>query len=190
MSMESEACQYCGMSGAHSPECPTQFKADERESKEPENELENKKINVDSDQLDKLNELASRLKDLVGKSAPDPTGSFAKMDKMDLIKDRMFSIFRKIALDNPKKNYQTADQVAQGLGFDGEVVDQFKDYHIDSVKKIKKVELETEALPAVGIKGTWRTKHGYVTGKVIAARIGGPYEIKTNEGIIQVDKIF
>lgn len=27
MSMESGSCQYCGMSGAHSPECPTQFKA-------------------------------------------------------------------------------------------------------------------------------------------------------------------
>lgn len=24
--MESESCKYCGMSGAHSPECPTQFK--------------------------------------------------------------------------------------------------------------------------------------------------------------------
>lgn len=36
MSMESESCKYCGMSGAHSPEYPTQFKANEDDTAEKE----------------------------------------------------------------------------------------------------------------------------------------------------------
>lgn len=35
--MESEACRYCGMSGAHSAECPTQFKASQQETSQKEN---------------------------------------------------------------------------------------------------------------------------------------------------------
>lgn len=53
-----------------------------------------------------------------------------------------------------------------------------------------KVERESSGRrPQIGATGTWKTPGGYVGGKVIFGRIGGPYVIETPQGNIQVDRI-
>ncbi|MBI5072016.1 hypothetical protein HZB93_03970 [Candidatus Falkowbacteria bacterium] len=72
---------------------------------------------------------------------------------------------------------------------------------VDFSKAVRKVERVYRAptskkeqesrgrLPQMGASGTWKTPGGYVSGKVISGRPGGPYTIETPQGRIQVDKI-
>jgi len=53
----------------------------------------------------------------------------------------------------------------------------------------KKKEESRGRLPQMGASGTWKTSGGYVSGKVISGRPGGPYTIETSQGKIQVDRI-
>lgn len=68
MSIESESCQYCGMSGAHSPECPTQFKA-ETSPKDSDYKVECTHIDFSPDEktlLEKGDLLVGYVEDLEG----------------------------------------------------------------------------------------------------------------------------
>jgi len=44
-------------------------------------------------------------------------------------------------------------------------------------------------IPQMGASGTWKTARGYVSGRVVGGRPGGPYEIDTPQGIIKVNNI-
>ena len=67
--MESEACQYCGMSGAHSPECPTQFKASEDDTAEKEKTRTLSDAEVKGKTAEhKVNEGAKRAMDILKKA--------------------------------------------------------------------------------------------------------------------------
>lgn len=116
-------------------------------------------------------------------------------EQLSPLMDKAIEELKLVAEKNPEKyrGFDSLKVVALGQGLKN-IPTSFENKYVNNGgTKINKQNLKENMLevnPGIGSVGMWTTENGRVSGKIKSGRVGGPFEIETNQGLVRVNKLY